>query len=95
MLSASEELREISKSKRIPNAILLYGKGKNKLKTALSFCKNILSSNEEGEKKEDWKKFVIPILTLIYILYFQFPHHQNLMKIHVIFIMKNGGASSH
>ena len=56
MLSASEELREISKSKRIPNAILLYGKGKNKLKTALSFCKNILSSNEEGEKKRRLEK---------------------------------------
>lgn len=51
ILSASEELREISKNQRIPNAILLYGKGKNKLKTALSFCRDILTSNEEGEKK--------------------------------------------
>ena len=101
ILSASEELREISKNKRIPNAILLYGKGKNKLKTALSFCRDILTSNEEGEKKIRLEKTLggivemKSILTLIYILYFLFPLHQSLMKIHVIFLAINGGASSH
>ena len=49
--SASEELKNIAKSKRIPNAILLSGNGKNKLRSALDFCKTILTEGEEGDRK--------------------------------------------
>ena len=49
--TVSDELRAIVKSKRIPNAMLLYGNNSNKLKTALNFCKIILTSDEDGEKK--------------------------------------------
>ena len=54
--SASQELNSIAKSKRIPNAILLYGNGKNKLKSALDFCKTVLTLDEEGEKKSRLEK---------------------------------------
>ena len=54
--SASHELNSIAKSKRIPNAILLYGNGKHKLKSALDFCKTVLTLDEEGEKKSRLEK---------------------------------------
>ena len=54
--SASQELNSIAKSKRIPNAILLYGNGKNKLKSALDFCKTVLTLDEEGGEKSRLEK---------------------------------------
>ena len=68
--SANQELNSIAKSKRIPNAILLYGNGKNKLKSALDFCKAVLTLDEEGEKKSRLEKmcesFIHPDLHFIF-----------------------------
>ena len=42
-----EELKKIADSKRVPNAIMLYGSNNKKLKAALDFSKMILSLNLE------------------------------------------------
>ena len=47
-----EELKKITDSKRVPNAIILYGLNNEKLKAALNFSKNILSLNLNSEKKQ-------------------------------------------
>ena len=43
--SQIEELKKIADSKRVPNAIMLYGSNDEKLKAALDFSKVILSLN--------------------------------------------------
>ena len=50
--SQIEELKKIADSKRVPNAIMLYGSNDEKLKAALDFCKMILSLNLDMEKKQ-------------------------------------------
>ena len=47
-----EELKKITDSKRVPNAIILYGLNNEKLKAALNFSKIILSLNLDSEKKQ-------------------------------------------
>ena len=47
-----EELKKITDSKRVPNAIMLYGLNNEKLKAALNFSKIILSLNLDSEKKQ-------------------------------------------
>jgi DNA polymerase-3 subunit delta' len=47
-----EELKKIADSKRVPNAIVLYGLNNEKLKAALNFSKIILSLNLDSEKKQ-------------------------------------------
>ena len=49
--SQIEELKKIADSKRVPNAIMLYGSNDEKLKAALDFSKMILSLNLDLEKK--------------------------------------------
>lgn len=48
----TEELKKITQSKRVPNAIMLYGSNNKKLKAALDFSKRILSLNLDSEKKQ-------------------------------------------
>ena len=50
--SQIEELKKITDSKRVPNAIMLYGLNNEKLKVALDFSKTILSLNLDSEKKQ-------------------------------------------
>ena len=50
--SQIEELKKITDSKRVPNAIMLYGSNKKKLKAALDFSKLILCLNLDSEKKQ-------------------------------------------
>ena len=47
-----EELKKIADSKRVPNAIMLYGSNNKKLKAALDFSKMILGLNLDSEKKQ-------------------------------------------
>ena len=51
--SQTEELKKIADSKRVPNAIMLYGSNDEKLKAALDFSKMILSINLDLEKKRE------------------------------------------
>ena len=50
--SQIEELKKIADSKRVPNAIMLYGSNNKKLKAALDFSKMILGLNLDLEKKQ-------------------------------------------
>ena len=50
--SQIEELKKIADSKRVPNAIMLYGSNDEKLKAALDFSKMILGLNLDSEKKQ-------------------------------------------